>query len=256
MEIGSNIEIEVPKWPHEVGIIFGQHANGENIAAAVGQRLKSIFAGFPGVHYFEHPAGGSYTDAFLDAAKEADLHSAAFGEKYHSEMDGRTQQNRQEIIEFAKQHPDIPIIDIHESCLRDFPSESVSVHVNKDTIDPARLKELATAAFPAVRAPENKYLGFLLSVEDLAAAGFKDENNLPPNYIVVEIYTPPELYDFPADSSFLLRGEGQPIRTLKPLDSVSDKAAYQAEVTKYTRILERIIPAIEMAYREKKLVKP
>lgn len=251
---------EIPKVPKNIGIIAGHHANGEDIAYSTATRLirffKSRFSNQSGhrsenLGVFEHPSGRSYADAYRRAIQM----EGNIAENYKAIIYDSQRVGYAESYAEANRNPDKLYFDIHDAQNGgDFGgNEGILLHLPRGMSE-EQARRAIRLSFPAVQNSNLKaYMDFpIYFIKDEDVKDREGVGDFPPNYVVVELLTPRNLFDFPAAEANL-RSDFAQRTAIKTLKEENRREADQ-EVLKFTRILERIVPAIEYSWRVNKKI--
>lgn len=238
---------EYPKKEEAVYVV-GQHSLTEPIAYMVGQQLarEKQETGKP-VEIETFSSGFDYSDS-LNKALERRAQGDARDLKqitYEVRKKGFESGETEEMIKFAEQHPDNVVYNFHETVdVWETESPNIGLFLPPRLTDPASKSFKGFVAEVSQKIAESE-INLHLTAKTLGEShGYKTNlrfRRLPTNMIVIEIHTPPSLYEV-VDTKISAKGD----RILKQdTDSLARIAKWRKE---YSEMLSVVLPVLSQEY--------
>lgn len=225
----------------EMVFLIGQHGKSEPVAAAVGNGLFSEkVAQLKPVQRIEFPQGYDYTDSREQTKDSPETYSAAH------------KQRRLDAIGFmertAQENPGKTVINMHETV----DTWDYNGRYQIDLLLPPRLipkthKDIKTLSEIFNQETSNQETPVSLQIKSMSDLGDQhgernSYNGVGPNMLVVEIHTPPSLYEkidptiAPTEGNLRLKNDKESQRRIEKIQNT------------YIRLLGKLLPVINYEY--------
>lgn len=244
----------------KVIVVYGQHGISEEIAKTVAERLRhSSLKLRTNFTLVQHSEGLDYLDAYRAVTEKNKLGSKEFNQAFLEDMYSRVAKAHSLICELAKSNPDAVIIDIHDSLsgCKLFPIEGLALRTGLGWHENQKLEEMVREILPLRGKRRGKnFFGFGVFIAKDPKQG--NIGIYPPNCVVLEIFVNPFLFEYLAAEEGVTEKALLGVRELRkvkfskngPEVATKFRVRIENEITKYTRILESVIPVIARYFQE------
>jgi hypothetical protein len=260
--VPDNLHVKESEPGDHTILLYGQHREKEKVAYEVARRISkfSLLNKNGNMISVEYPAGADYNDAYEEAKEEtANLSPPYLGirEAYHASFRKRTDEVLAVRENACKLNPDKIVLDIHETT--DFNQDRPELRRNEIVFltaltdeENAVLNEEFAKLFPDLEDVNGYMEPLVLVAKNPRAANTSRE--FPQNLVVVEIKSRgDDIYEHIANKERIYdvgRDEREDdLHRMK--DSQEAVVGVNREATIYTRLLEKVIPAVESYYSKR-----